>query len=75
MGEIVMPERDPREGAARQLIDELDAYQEAALPAESNYGSILTPWRSRRCGSYSVAVDGVKFWAAAGSGFMMTMRK
>ena len=37
MVEIVIQKVDPRVGPVRQLIEELDAYQNMLYPAESNY--------------------------------------
>ena len=74
MVEIVIQKVDPRVGPVRQLIEELEAYQNMLYPAESNYQLDLETMAQPQMRFYSVAVDG-EFWVAAGSGSMAIMRK
>ena len=59
MVEIVIQKVDPREGPVRQLIEELDAYQNMLYPAESNYQLDLDEMSRPEMRFYAVAVDGV----------------
>ena len=58
MAEIVIQKADAREGPVRQLIEELDAYQNMLYPAESNYQLDLETMAQPGMRFYSVAVDG-----------------
>ena len=59
MVEIVIQKVDPRVGPVRQLIEELDAYQNMLYPAESNHQLDLEEMSRPEMRFYSVAVDGV----------------
>ena len=59
MVEIVIQKVDPRVGPVRQLIEELDAYQDMLYPAESNYQLDLEEMSRPEMRFYAVAVDGV----------------
>jgi putative acetyltransferase len=59
MVEIVIQKVDPRVGPVRQLIEELDAYQNMLYPAESNHQLDLEEMSQPAMRFYSVAVDGV----------------
>ena len=65
MVEIVIQKVDPREGPVRQLIEELDAYQNMLYPAESNYQLDFETMAQPEMRFYSVAVDGVSLTVAA----------
>jgi len=59
MVEIIIQRTDPSEPAVRQLIEELDAYQNMLYPAESNYQLDLETMAHPQMRFYSVAVDGI----------------
>src|SRR5436190_20755335 len=58
MVEIVIQKVDPWVGPVRQLIEELDAYQNMLYPAESNYQLDLETMAQPEMRFYSVAADG-----------------
>ena len=57
MVEIVIQKVDPREGPVRQLIEELDAYQNMLYPAESNYQLDLEEMSRPEMRFYAVAAN------------------
>ena len=59
MVEIVIQKVDPRMGPVRQLIEELDDYQNMLYPAESNYQLDFETMTQPEMRFYSVAVDGI----------------